>query len=100
VPGTLTGVKPEQPEPTSMPDRGGAESEKWFERYLRPRIRHREIPLVVVLANPKGFHIDLSVGPLIKAMLGNPGYSGQFDPETGSVDQFETSGSRGVWRSG
>jgi hypothetical protein len=56
-------------------------------RQLRP-LAGSEWPLVVVLANPMGFYVHLSIERLVEAMFGNPGYAGRFDPEEGRVEEF------------
>jgi heat shock protein HspQ len=45
-------------------------------------------PLVVVLANPMGFRVNLSIERLVEAMYGNPGIVGNFNPEKGEVEDF------------
>jgi hypothetical protein len=46
-------------------------------------------PLVVVLANPMGFYVHLSIERLMEAMFGNPGYAGRFNPDEGQVEDFQ-----------
>lgn len=46
-------------------------------------------PLLVVLANPMGFHVNLNLDRLVEAMLGNPGWGGTFNPDEGRVEGME-----------
>jgi hypothetical protein len=46
-------------------------------------------PLIVVIANPMGFHVHLNLDRLTEAMFGNPGYVGRFIPEEGRVEGFQ-----------
>jgi len=55
---------------------------------LKP-LAGRGLPLVVVIANPKGYLVPLSMENLVPAMVGNPGWSGRFNPETARVERFE-----------
>jgi hypothetical protein len=56
-------------------------------RQLRPLSGSR-FPLVVLLANPMGFHVDLSIDRLVEAMYGNPGWVGGFNPDEGRVENL------------
>lgn len=47
------------------------------------------LPLVVVLANPLGYLIQLNMDHLIEAMFGNPGWAGKFDAEKGQVEEMK-----------
>lgn len=51
---------------------------------LKP-LRALEIPLVVVLANPEGAVIDLSVSHVLGALYGNPTYTIPIDPSVGGA---------------
>ena len=46
-------------------------------------------PLIVVLANPMGFWVNLSIVSLVEAMYGNPGYAGRFNADEGQVEDFQ-----------
>ena len=56
-------------------------------RQLRP-LAGSPYPLVVVLANPMGFFVDLNIDRLVEAMYGNPGWVGQFNPDEGRVENL------------
>lgn len=56
-------------------------------RQLRPLAGSRW-PLVVVLANPHGYWVNLTLERLVEAMFGNPVIVGRFDPEEGQVEDF------------
>lgn len=45
-------------------------------------------PLTVVLANPKGYRVNLSLKRLVEAMFGNPGLVGNFNAERGEVEKL------------
>lgn len=60
-------------------------------KQLKP-LRPLEIPLVVVLANPEGAVIDLSVSHVLSALYGNLTYTIPIDPSVGGAvgdGQFE-----------
>jgi hypothetical protein len=56
-------------------------------RQVKPLAGSR-FPLIVVLANPRGFFVDLSIDRLVEAMYGNPGWIGRFDPDEGRVENL------------
>jgi hypothetical protein len=56
-------------------------------RQLKP-LADSPWPLVVVLANAMGFHVNLSIESLVEAMFGNPGWTGNFNPDQGQVENF------------
>jgi hypothetical protein len=56
-------------------------------RQLKPLAGSRH-PLAVVLANPKGYRVSLSLERLVEAMFGNPGYVGNYDAAKGEVEEF------------
>ncbi len=56
-------------------------------RQLRP-LAASPWPLVVVLANPRGHHLNLDGEHLLAAMYGNPGFAGQFNRGEGRVENF------------
>lgn len=56
-------------------------------RQLKP-LAGSEYPLTVVLANPMGYHVNLSLERLVEAMYGNPGLVGSFNAEKGEVENF------------
>lgn len=47
------------------------------------------LPLVVVLANPKGQMVHLDMERLVEAMFGNPIWRGRYDPEEGRVEDLQ-----------
>jgi hypothetical protein len=51
---------------------------------LKPLIA-LELPLVVVLANPEGAMIDLSVEHVLSALYGDPTFTMEIDPTTGAA---------------
>jgi hypothetical protein len=57
-------------------------------RQLKPLAGSRW-PIVVVLANPLGFRVNLTVERLVEAMFGNPGFVGNFNAEEGRVEGFQ-----------
>jgi hypothetical protein len=57
-------------------------------RQLKP-LAGSDWPLVVVLANPMGFWVQLNIERLVEAMYGNPGYAGRFNPDQGQVEDFQ-----------
>jgi hypothetical protein len=57
-------------------------------RQLKP-LAGSEYPLVVVLANPMGYRVQLKLDRLVEAMFGNPGFVGKFNAEKGEVENFE-----------
>jgi hypothetical protein len=56
-------------------------------RQLKP-LAGSEYPLIVVLANPIGYRVNLSLERLVEAMYGNPGLVGNFNAENGEVEDF------------
>jgi hypothetical protein len=56
-------------------------------RQLKP-LAGAGFPLIVVLANPMGFRVNLSLERLVEAMYGNPGFVGNIDPKKGEVEHF------------
>jgi hypothetical protein len=44
------------------------------------------LPLVVVLANPLDYRVQLDIKHLIEAMFGNPGWAGAFNAEKGEIE--------------
>jgi hypothetical protein len=54
-------------------------------RQLKP-LAGSEYPLVAVLANPKGYRVNLTLERLVEAMFGNPGFVGNFNAEKGEVE--------------
>ncbi len=56
-------------------------------RQLKP-LAGSGYPLVVVLANPMGYRVNLSLEQLVEAMYGNPGLVGNFNAEKGEVEDF------------
>jgi hypothetical protein len=56
-------------------------------RQLKP-LAGSKWPLVVVLANPMGFYVHLSLDRLLEAMFGNPGLVGDYNAEEGRVEEF------------
>jgi len=56
-------------------------------RQLKP-LAGSGYPLVVVLANPMGHRVNLSLERLVEAMYGNPGLVGNFNAEKGEVEDF------------
>jgi hypothetical protein len=54
---------------------------------LRP-LAGSPYPLVVVLANPMGFFIDLNIDRLVEAMYGNPGWVGGLNPDEGRIENL------------
>lgn len=57
-------------------------------RQLKP-LAGSDRPLIVVLANPMDFRVNLNIDRLVEAMYGNPGYAGTFKPDEGQVDDLE-----------
>jgi hypothetical protein len=51
---------------------------------LKP-LQPLKLPLVVVLANPEGAIVDLSVNNVVAALYGNPEFTMQIDPAAGST---------------
>jgi hypothetical protein len=56
-------------------------------RQLKP-LAGSDFPLIVVLANPMGYRVNLSLERLVEAMYGNPGLVGNFNAEKGEVENF------------
>jgi len=57
-------------------------------RQLKP-LAGSGLPLVVVLANPKGQLVHLEMERLVEAMFGNPVWRGRFNPADGRVDDMQ-----------
>jgi hypothetical protein len=53
-------------------------------KQLKP-LKGSNLPLVVVLANPKGMHVSLDAKDVIHALYGDPTWSVQIDPATGGA---------------